>query len=690
MDLVKDWKNSLLKLKDEPFFDLIKNYLGPVQTPYHKPSIINSLEKLLLKTETRERLFALLNDEELKICGSVLQSGGIETNDLRKLFDHQYTRLKFLSLVENLIERLILYRDTAGLIKLNPLLSDTIGNIVMPPPVSVISTELKAEEPWLNEDLLTAYLSLVNEVSSLYRQDGSIRKRTLDVFRERLGEKLTEEHIQLLTSTAAALSLIENRGDKYILDYTSINAFFDQNPMQRYRALFTGVAAYGWMDTNSHSAWIAGRRISDSLISLMEQNKAYSLDELVSRFSFAENPEDLAYTQKFKTEKSLNNLIFSGLLTEFPQKKIEGRYVSMGLFSIHLFSSLKNLHELLDVSDNTDYSVSDRPPLLQPTFEVMLPPDCSGKSKAFAAGYLKINRYDRLSHYEFNESIFVDSVRSSNSSATILENLKSFGGDTVPQNVLVTASGWLNTIRQIEISTGTVVKVAPEMIPLMEDQFASAILESLAPGVYFIKPEKLSPFLIKWRNLGYADPGEIRNHLKSGGIRKSANFKQKASPLSIETRNTLDNETSPVEPSVSERSDVSKESVQLELEARLLKLDLSADQTVELQAKIDRKIILFPDQIRGDICRIGRLEARGIDFHAKLRIIEDVMNTDQDLLEIDTPEVDDSPVLVYPLKLEKNPGNPEMTALVLPGEKEQTFKIRRAVRIRKRKRSLFY
>ncbi len=687
MDLVNDWKNSLLKLKDDPFFELVKNYLGPVQTPYHKPSIINSLEKLLLKSETRERLFSMLDEEELKICGSVLKSGGIEINNLRKLFEHQYTVLKFRSVIENLVERFILYCDSTGLLKLNPLLADTINSLISPPPVDTLHNKLEVPEPWLNEDLLTAFLSIVNEVPAIYRQDGSVKKRVLDIFRERLTDSVTVEQIQLLSDLASVLHLIEDSGEFFNLNCTAIETFFSMAPEQRCRVLFAGTAALPWKNTDTKSAYTAGKRIADSLFSLMRKNMAYHRESLTARLSFAESPDDFPFTRKILVEHALDNLLFTGFLSGASGIEQENNFIAMGLYTNHLFRGLDKLKEILLESTTVKAKNNSRTPLLQPTFEALLPPDSSGKSKAFTACFLKLKRYDRLSHYELDEDLFIRSVRNANRSKTILDELKDFTGGALPQNVLMTASGWLNAINQIEISTGTVVKVSPEMIPLIEDEFASSILEILAPGVYFIKPERLSPFLLKWRNLGFADPGEIRNHLSVNRIKKTIDFNQPVEHLTIETRDPDEEKITSEEISGFE---VSRESMNLELEARLLKLNLTADQTRELQAKIERKIILFPDQIREDICRIGRIEARGIDFHAKLRIIEDVLNTDQDLLEIETPELEESPVLVHPLSLEKNPGNPQMTALILPEEKEYTFKVRRVVRIRKRKRSLFY
>ena len=139
-----------------------------------------------------------------------------------------------------------------------------------------------------------------------------------------------------------------------------------------------------------------------------------------------------------------------------------------------------------------------------------------------------------------------------------------------------------------------------------------------------------------------------------------------------------------------EEADRKSEEIHRELRSRLEEQELTPEQRRELNAKIEKKLFLFPDQVEPSACRVGRIEARGIDFHAKLRVVEDVLNNRDDLLEIDSPEADDGNALVHPLSLNKEPGNPTLVALVLPEEKERSFRIRLASRIRKRKRSLFY
>ena len=324
--------------------------------------------------------------------------------------------------------------------------------------------------------------------------------------------------------------------------------------------------------------------------------------------------------------------------------------------------------------------------ILQASFEVLLPPGASTAARLFASLYCRLTRYDRVSHFEIEQKRFTDTLQNLGEDADIPTLLTEACGGKAPQNVLITIQGWMERVQQIEIATGTVIQVVPELIPLIQKEFLPMILKTIAPGVYFVKPEKLSPFITKWKGLGYSDPGEVRNLLTQANLDGNFDYAVGLPDIPSVPTKTAEPEQAG-EPAA--RNEYESRGITEELTAHLNSLKLRPEQRRELEAKISKRLLIFPRQLSPDVCRIGRIEARGIDYHAKLRIIEDVMGNREDLLEIESPEIADGRALVYPLSLTKDPGDPSLTALILPEEIEQTLKIRRASRIRKRKRSVF-
>ena len=55
------WQRSVLTLPDAVFFDLMRNYLGDISTPFNKHALIERLVRFLKRKEIRSRIVALLD-----------------------------------------------------------------------------------------------------------------------------------------------------------------------------------------------------------------------------------------------------------------------------------------------------------------------------------------------------------------------------------------------------------------------------------------------------------------------------------------------------------------------------------------------------------------------------------------------------------------------------------------------------
>ena len=665
MPTIRDWKRSLLTLKDEPFFDLVKNYLGKVQTPFHKPTIIDSLERFLTRPEAQTRLFQLLNDEEAALAGFVLRSEGCDLDSLYAYFREEYSPLRFRSVVENLQERLILYLDESGFYQVNPILMDQLAANAAPEPVEARTADNARWEAWLSEDLFIAFLALIKEYPSLRKQNGELKKQSRDALEERLPPAGIGDRGLLLIETATALGLAEDRGGELVLLRDSLEELMALDAAERRIALTAGVAAGAWKDLPKPEAYQSGLLTVLSLLENLDPAYSYRRDSLLLHLT-----EEISASKPEITPRRLDRAM--ELLTDAGFLRMDDGFLQ---------------HSLADPAAPE----STRPMILQPTFEILLSPDALPEAKAFAAVYCRLVRFDRVAKYELEHDLFLVPLRSQGAPDSLLDTLNDACGGSLPQNIAVTLRGWMEESRQIEITTGTVVKVSAEMIPILEEHFSSLILQTLAPGVYFVRPEKVTPFLTRWRSLGYTDPGEIRNLLAGTG---EAGVFEYTPTLEVPRISVSANGSSA--PGTADESEPSygmsngAQRINDELSLCLEQQELTTEQKCELGAKIDKKLFLFPEQVNPAACRIGRIEAKGIDFHAKLRVVEDVLESKSDLLEIESPEAEDGSALVHPLGIDKEPGNPVLRALVLPEEKEHSFRIRLASRIKKRKRSLFY
>ena len=66
-----DFTKLLLSMQDDTFFYIIRNYLGPLQTPFHKPTLIKELLKFLSKKSVQEKILLYIDRLDKKILTAV-------------------------------------------------------------------------------------------------------------------------------------------------------------------------------------------------------------------------------------------------------------------------------------------------------------------------------------------------------------------------------------------------------------------------------------------------------------------------------------------------------------------------------------------------------------------------------------------------------------------------------------------
>ena len=63
-DSVAFWKSAFVTLPDSAFFDIVRNYLGDVSTPFNKHRLFDRLVSFLKKRETVRRIISLIDSDD--------------------------------------------------------------------------------------------------------------------------------------------------------------------------------------------------------------------------------------------------------------------------------------------------------------------------------------------------------------------------------------------------------------------------------------------------------------------------------------------------------------------------------------------------------------------------------------------------------------------------------------------------
>ena len=191
MNNLEQWKKALLTLPEEPFFTIIKTYLGAVKTPFHKPSLIEDLTCFLSKADTKASILSRITREDAEILTALVVLEDPAIPSLADFFKGSRSFFTLGAQLSNLDERLLIFLDrnnTGTKMRLNPLLQEDLLNHIVDPGLLFPSEPLKelprCDEPWLTETFILAFLSLLQKGELRINKDFCFRQTSYRVLKD--------------------------------------------------------------------------------------------------------------------------------------------------------------------------------------------------------------------------------------------------------------------------------------------------------------------------------------------------------------------------------------------------------------------------------------------------------------------------------------------------------------------------
>ena len=65
------WRETMATLNDERFFEIMRVYIGEIQTPYNKDNLIEQISSILRKEQNKKRIISYLSDFDIKILSVI-------------------------------------------------------------------------------------------------------------------------------------------------------------------------------------------------------------------------------------------------------------------------------------------------------------------------------------------------------------------------------------------------------------------------------------------------------------------------------------------------------------------------------------------------------------------------------------------------------------------------------------------
>jgi len=660
------WPEVFSALPDSGFFEVVRHYLGPVSTPFHKPDLVHQMEQFFAREDVSRRVHEYITPEDaLFLTFIAYHKRPTEDNLSRMIPEVRYVALREELL--NLEERLLIWSRREGKIRyyvLTPL-GERIKESGMLGPGSVIGDgEIAGKtktKSWLDDNFLNAALAFLNERIPLFRKEGGWRKKTLELLTERFPvlfhDGRGEERLILAGRALIAAGLavrVEEHLEPRIKAWREIESEDSINRM----AIVMARATAG-RSLPLAVAIEATRLVTECL----PDGRAYSRERLAGLFQLGTG--------------GLSPLSPSGAMRMIAHLELMGE---ISADEKGLLSSTKENNRVLHNSENPSLSIT---PVGDITLNPGMPLFCN---LALSTDHVKV---DVVTTFRLNKERFLNGLDTGMKPEELFRDMETHSGRPVPPNLRTLASEWESDYRTVTMKLGVVFQAEGVKKQIIEE---TGVLDTYsysrpADGIWLLDPGEESQWRAALNGIGI---DRLPPLLTASGLK---------APLNDEKKDTLppfiswnrDWRRSPLCTGIWEspkEHDVSELLNNLNKAAKTV--SLSPEEQEAFKERLDRRIIIVPEQIRKGSWRFEVMSAKGLDYRGKLRLIEAAISGRDERLAV-TLAVGTSveTVLILPVKLEKDGNDHILVGFSLPEEEEIRYKIRKIGFLKRIKSSLF-
>ena len=640
------WRASLVRLPDEIFFELIRNYVGEVKTPFNKHDLIARLESFLRNPRVHDKIVSMIDTADAELLSAIALLNEPTYDTLFEFLEHEYAPIDLHHLVLNLEERLVIFSDPESRkIRFTPFLSDTVA-------ARVVRTEnvLKfvrfetttAHSPWITDAFLLGLFAFLSDAPDAFKTTGGVKKRVADdmhaVFPGIEARVGTTTRLDVVLDALTKLGLLRADAGRTRVSVADWVAYGDLSPYLRRVNTYAACLSTGPDGVADIAAFLS------------------HLDAAI--------PPNVAFNRD--TFDRAARLV-----------RINTGHRSLPIDDF--FEVLIGLRVIIDENDlywwnarafrDPTFATAEKnesPLIVHPNLDVTMKPWIEFLEGVHVCHAMKIRAFDVYARYELDK---ISLFRALDDGVTVDEVKGRFEAlAPVPQNFGFMLDAWAGEHGSVQILDGIVVAVDEDRRHIIEHYgpFQRHVRRALAPGVYV---------------MARADETHWRSELAAAGI----------SPVPETRRFVGDHETD--EATYRWRTREVQPITRLEHGAGAYAADdtaavrasiiesvdreaLTEDQLLELSRRVESRVILFPEQVAAAVARTEKVEAKGLDYIGKVRLIEQVLRGRGTALEIVERSATGAPKkhLVRPESLDK-----KSTELVLVGS---TIPDGRSIRIR--------
>ncbi len=688
------WREALTRLSDQYFFDLLRMYLGAIKTPFNKQRLIEELSAFLRKKATKERIAQSLDDADRAVLAAIREMNTPTQQRIVSLLSPSSSFSAVYERILNLEERLIIYRrdeNSARAYAINPLLEDDLAPYATRAAlVSPVSRGEPARGALRLDDLALAglYSFFLLEGESI-KNDGSLRKKTLAGVLESFPRFEGDESLaEALVAALRNLGLVGVVDGRLVPDPARWAAFaqcgeaeraayvaaastgrFPREELQRGAQAFVDFvyslesgARYAG-DAMGRLAFLSGERLGGSLSPKARTRFA----AMIGGESAASPTSGLAQTRDARTARDTP--------PDFP-----GIARSLGIILDGGEGTFARNEAFFDGSGQATHAI-----VVSPSFDVIVFPGLALGSLLPLAAFLEVADIQTAANFTITRRSCSAAFDMGETDATVIKTLSALSRQPLPGNVAFTISDWYRNYSSVSLYHGYVLRVDEGRRAVFEQNEAVApwIGKTLAPGVYTLAVSSDEDLAELFSRAGLDFAPSVSTPPARPRVSRLPSLA--LAPAVKEDGEVADGKAS-ADDGLRERT--AREALVRELFDAIEAMDVDPDIREALRSRVERKIVLSPEQLDPASVRIEKIEARGMDFLGKVRIAEHAMASGA-LLEVKLDEKDGPLLLGRPLSTEKRAGD-LIVSLVLEGSGEVvSVSLGRAMLVRRIRGSIF-
>jgi len=616
------WRDALTALPDQQFFDLMRLYLGAVKTPFNKQRLIEDLSSFLRRSETKQKILMGLDSTDATFLSGIHILPDPSREKLISLFSPRWSFPFIHDRLLNLEERLIIYRKGQGpdtRYYLVPLLE----SVVLP----LVSTSLvfPAEDradpvsgPLALDDLAQGalYSHFLHHKEQLRVANG-YRKKMFEQLSRLLPESSWDEKtFATIVDALQNLGLLVRDDSLLVCDIERWNQFATlplherlswiiaaarQDRPGREALALDAVAVHRFLSSLRADA-VYKRSVLDSFVWFVcETASGVARIHRRGRLQQLLQGDEPHAGETFVSSDILNVCCALGVLVPVGKDlwQRNEKWLGSGLAGGSLTVEASGAVTIMP-----GFSLSQ----LLPVFSCM------------DAGSIRT-----VARFFIDRGSCKASFRLGYSGRDIAQLLETASGHSLPSPVLFSLEDWYNAYASMSLHYGFVISVDEKTRVHFERNrhLVDLVRHTLSPGVYVLNADSEDEIRVAFAKASL-ELGPTISRLRHStslpfpSVDTGAAFDQGATVSATSVYSGKEN--------TAETSRVAVLQRHRELEEVLASMDMDSDIREELQSRIKRGIILYAWQLVPESVRPERVEAKGMDFPGKVRLVESALS----------------------------------------------------------------